>query len=122
MHRCFIVGALAFSWITNAHGQENNAAELANKLSNPVADLISIPFQFNYNDGIGPVEDGSQTYLNFQPVIPFHLNKDWNLISRTILPVVARKKSFRVLAPSSALTTPHRASSSLTRSTAWFGL
>src|SRR5262249_29404382 len=56
--------------------------------SNPIADLISIPFQFNYNGGIGPTEDGSQYYLNFQPVIPFHISSDWNLISRTILPIV----------------------------------
>ncbi len=66
MRRIFAVGAVALCWITNANGQEDNAADLAKTLSNPVADLISIPFQFNYNDGIGPVEDGSQAYLNFQ--------------------------------------------------------
>ncbi|MBY8978032.1 hypothetical protein KHP62_19635 [Rhodobacteraceae bacterium NNCM2] len=45
-----------------------------------------MPFQFNYDDSIGPL-DGNKTYLNIQPVIPFDLGEDWNLISRTILPI-----------------------------------
>ena len=44
MRRIFAVGAVALCWITNANGQEDNAADLAKTLSNPVADLISIPF------------------------------------------------------------------------------
>lgn len=63
---------------------------LAKQLSNPVAALISVPFQFNYDSSVGPARDGDKYYLNFQPVIPFHLNNDWNLISRTILPVVSQ--------------------------------
>jgi hypothetical protein len=62
-------------------------ADLAKKLSNPVASLISVPFQFNYDSGYGPL-DGQKSVLNIQPVIPISLNDDWNLISRTILPVV----------------------------------
>jgi len=65
----------------------DNAAELAKQLSNPVASLISVPFQFNWDDGIGPNDAGRFT-LNIQPVIPLSLNKDWNLIVRTILPVI----------------------------------
>lgn len=62
--------------------------QLATQLANPLADLISIPFQGNYNEGIGPFGDGHAVSVNVQPVIPFSLNDDWNLISRTITPVV----------------------------------
>ncbi|MDR7147953.1 transporter [Rhizobium sp. BE258] len=62
-------------------------ADLAKKLSNPVASLISVPFQFNYDSGYGPL-DGDRAVLNIQPVIPISINDDWNVISRTILPFI----------------------------------
>lgn len=65
-----------------------DAAALALKLSNPLASLISVPLQFNYDSNIGPARDGDRVTLNLQPVVPLRLNADWNLISRTILPVV----------------------------------
>ena len=68
--------------------------QLARQLSNPVASLVSVPLQLNYNDGIGPLDDGEQWVLNVQPVIPFSLNDDWNLISRTIVPVVYQNDLF----------------------------
>jgi len=63
------------------------AAELAKKLSNPVASLISVPIQNNWDFGYGSANAMRYT-ANIQPVIPFSLNKDWNLITRTILPIV----------------------------------
>lgn len=49
---------------------EEDAQELAKKLSNPIASMISLPFQFNYDGGYGP-DDGQKAYVNVQPVIPF---------------------------------------------------
>lgn len=66
-----------------------DAADLAQQLSNPVADLVSVPLQLNYDENIGADDSGSRWVLNVQPVIPFSLSSDWNLISRTILPVVS---------------------------------
>jgi hypothetical protein len=64
------------------------AAELAKKLANPVAALISVPFQYNHDENIGPQGDGSKNVLNIQPVTPFSIGEDWNLIVRTIVPLV----------------------------------
>lgn len=69
---------------------KNDAVGLAKKLANPVAALISLPFQYNYDQNIGPLDKGSRSTLNIQPVIPFALGEDWNLISRTILPVISQ--------------------------------
>jgi hypothetical protein len=66
---------------------ETSDAELAKKTQNPIADLTIVPFQYNQDYGIGPV-DAMKTTLNIQPVIPIGLNQDWNLILRTIIPVI----------------------------------
>lgn len=63
---------------------------LAKKLANPIASLISVPFQNNFDFGMGPDKDGFRYTMNFQPVIPIALNKDWNVVSRTIVPVIAQ--------------------------------
>jgi hypothetical protein len=67
--------------------QESQTEKLAKETQNPVANLISVPFQNNFNFGIGP-NDATQWVLNVQPVIPITLNKDWNLITRTIMPII----------------------------------
>jgi hypothetical protein len=61
--------------------------ELAKKTLNPVADVISLPIQFNQDYNIGPA-DAKRTVLNIQPVIPAELNKDTNVIIRTIIPLI----------------------------------
>ena len=65
----------------------DSATALAKKLQNPVGDLYSFPFQNNTNFNYGP-HKGTQNILNVQPVIPIHVNEDWNVITRTILPLV----------------------------------
>jgi hypothetical protein len=62
--------------------------ELAKQLSNPVASLISVPLQENIDFGLGPTSDGYKSTLNVQPVVPLALGSNWNLIVRTILPVI----------------------------------
>jgi hypothetical protein len=71
--------------IPASYAQEGDA--LREAAQNPIADLISVPFQNNTNFGIGNT-DNVQNVLNIQPVFPVHLNEDWNLIIRPILPVI----------------------------------
>jgi len=68
-------------------GSQEESQELDKKLSNPVASLISLPFQANVDFGLG-AGPGVRFTLNFQPVIPVVLNSKWNLISRTIVPII----------------------------------
>ena len=58
---------------------------LASKLTNPVADLISVPFQYNYYANIGLDKKGTLNSLVVQPVIPIKLNNDWNYILRPVV-------------------------------------
>lgn len=89
MHLLALGTAAIFTPLAQPLGAQaqSNDTELAEKLSNPVASLISVPLQANYDCCYGP-EDGGRYTLNIQPVVPLTLNKDWNLIVRTILPIV----------------------------------
>ena len=71
--------------------QEEDVAELAMKLANPVASLISVPLQYNFDTYGGTNDGASVDLLYMQPVIPFSLNEKWNLITRTIVPILGRQ-------------------------------
>jgi len=64
--------------------------ELAKKLANPVSDLVSVPFQFNWENKVGPDDEGMRMVLNIQPVVPITLSEKWNLIGRWIMPYVSQ--------------------------------
>ena len=68
--------------------QEASEEELVKQTQNPVADLISVPFQNNFNFEAGPKHNHQIYLLNIQPVIPIHITENWNLISRIIMPVI----------------------------------
>jgi hypothetical protein len=91
-----VAGPIALLGLLLALGSSARADEsteaLAKAAQNPVAKLISVPFQDNINFNVGP-EEKTQNVLNIQPVIPVSLSSDWNLITRTILPG-ARMLSF----------------------------
>jgi hypothetical protein len=79
--------------VTSAPAAPANAAALAEKLQNPVADLISVQFQNNFNFGLGE-KSGTLYLLNFQPVIPLHITRDWNYIVRPVLPFISTSNVF----------------------------
>jgi hypothetical protein len=75
--------------VTCAARAELSPEELAQIAQNPVGNLISVPFQENANLNAGP-ESRTLNVLNIQPVIPIHLDSDWNIITRTILPIISQ--------------------------------
>ena len=89
MKRSVVLLCLMMSGSLTSPLWAQSAEELARAAQNPVASLISVPFQNNTNFDVGPDEE-TQNVLNIQPVIPFDLNDDWNLITRTIIPIISQ--------------------------------
>jgi len=84
-----IISAVSFLAVCSANAAERSKEELAKAAQNPIANMISVPLQNNVNTGIGP-DNETQNILNIQPVYPFSLGDDWNVITRTILPVISQ--------------------------------
>jgi opacity protein-like surface antigen len=85
----FESGVSATAEQSGAGGAAEPSEELAKKSQNPIADMVSVPFQSNTNFNSGPF-NRTQEILNIQPVVPLHLNEDWNVISRTIIPLISQ--------------------------------
>lgn len=88
MRSSISLAALLCATIAAGSSVANEAADLAQDLANPLAAIISVPFQLNHDDNLGFADEGTRTTLNFQPVVPFQLTDDLNLITRTIIPYV----------------------------------
>ena len=76
-----------------ANASETDKASLAKAAQNPIASMISLPIQNNTNFGFGPQEK-TQNVLNIQPVWPFSIGENWNLITRVIMPVISQPAVF----------------------------
>ena len=89
--RCDYVSLAAaglFAAVSSTVHAQPADAELAQELTNPLADLVTVPIQVNFDRRIGPADDGTKVAANVQPVIPFDGPGSWNVISRTIVPIV----------------------------------
>ena len=96
---CFCARSVIVTGCGASETQQTSDEELVKQTQNPVADLISVPFQNNFNFGTG-ARNRTVWVGNIQPVIPIKLSDDWNLITRTIMPIINQPSLFS--GPSSA--------------------
>ena len=96
MDRKFVRAALACAStfactvaVVSAHAQ--SGAEVAGQVVNPFVSMTKVPLQLNVDRRLGPQDGGNASVFNIQPLIPFALNADWDVISRTIVSVVAQR-------------------------------
>lgn len=93
----FLAIAVAVVALLFSQARAQDESELAKKTQNPVADLISVPLQSNFNFGAGFHHDKMIYVLNVQPVIPIKLSDEWNLITRVIMPIINQPSLFPTL-------------------------
>jgi hypothetical protein len=86
-HQAAAVGVALAVLAAPLANAEMTPEELAKLAQNPIGNMVSVPFQNNTNFNVGP-RDGTQNILNIQPVIPFEVNDDWNVITRWIFPLI----------------------------------
>ena len=88
---CFLRAATVTAFLAScgiaAALAQDDTSDLAAKSQNPIANLISLPVQANWNFPIGP-HDRTQTVINVQPVLPFAINNEWTLVTRWIVPLI----------------------------------
>jgi hypothetical protein len=87
---------LSLGAVAESSDEDTEADKLAKQLANPISSLISVPFQANEDWGYGPSGNGYKFTLNIQPVIPISISKNWNVIVRTILPIVSQHDLFYI--------------------------
>jgi hypothetical protein len=89
MRRAVLVIAAAILLASPAGADE--LFELAKKVANPLADLATAPFLYNWDQKLGTDEQGTSNYVRFQPVLPLHVNDDWNVITRLYMPAIEQQ-------------------------------
>jgi len=89
----FLAAVLPLIALLPSQARAQDDSELAKKTQNPVADLISVPLQSNFNFGAGS-KDKIVYILNVQPVIPIQITDDWNLITRVVMPIINQQSLF----------------------------